>query len=325
MCAKTSLLNHILNSPCCEQRFAIIVNEVGEVGLDDSVLKWTSEDQVVETVNGCLCCAVRSDLVHLLLRLAATEIPRFDALIIETKGLADPAPMAQTFLINVDIKKEYRLDGIVTVIDAEHALQSSDEFTADSAGHGNSQGVQQVAFADRILLNKIDLVDEEGLDRLETRLRGINNQADIFRTSYAKVDPRYVVSIDAFSPQSILALNSKANGSDYARSHDPSAASVSFKFEGELNAHCLIKCIHDLLNDKGGDLLRYNGVLAVKGMDQKFLFHGIHMSFQGDYSPENLFESGEPRECSFNFIGRDLDRSKLEKGSCAWCVTRDRR
>merc|ERR1719410_678023 len=188
---KTTLLNHILSDQKHKMKFAIIENEFGEVGVDEKIMATQEkcEDQVVEVMNGCICCNVRGDLVEALKRMYE-RIKDFDAVIIETTGLADPAPVAQTFFVNEEVEKIYRLDGIITVVDAKHVIGHLDEVKPEGV---ENEAVEQLAFADRVLLNKTDLFaeqkdGEEELKKIEERIRGINKTAQIFRTSYSKID-----------------------------------------------------------------------------------------------------------------------------------------
>merc|ERR1711972_1170526 len=170
---KTTLLNHILESKDHGMRFAIIENEFGEVGVDEKVIKEESEEQLIEVMNGCICCTVRGDLSAALKRMAE-KISSFDGVIIETTGLADPAPVAQTFFVDEELKLSYQLDGIITVVDAKHVLEHLHEEKPEGV---ENEGVEQVAFADRILLNKCDLVAEETLEEVQKEIRRINANA----------------------------------------------------------------------------------------------------------------------------------------------------
>merc|ERR1719261_598834 len=172
---KTTLLNYILKSPDHGMRFAIIENEFGEVGVDDKVIQEQTEEDVIEVMNGCICCTVRGDLVEALKNLYK-KIAQFDAVIIETTGLADPAPVAQTFFVDDDVQALFSLDGIITVCDAKYIIQRLDDEKPEGV---ENEAVEQVAFADRILLNKTDLVEEAELPPIEERLKTINPSAQI--------------------------------------------------------------------------------------------------------------------------------------------------
>ena len=180
---KTTLLNHILEDPNHGLRFAIIENEFGEVGVDERILSEKADEEVIEVMNGCICCTVRGDLVVALKKLY-NKISQFDAVIIETTGMADPAPVAQTFFVDEAVQEFARLDGIVTLVDAKHIEQHLDEEKPEGA---ENEAVEQVAFADRIILNKIDLVTEDDLARVEGRLKAINRFAPILRSTQSTV------------------------------------------------------------------------------------------------------------------------------------------
>jgi len=306
-------------------KFAVIENEFGDVGVDDGVLKKSSEDQIIEMMNGCVCCTVRSDLVKVLKELAA--LPRrkkkaFDAVIIETTGLADPAPVAQTFFVDDDIAAAYRLDGIVAVVDAKHATQ---HLTEEKPEGVENEAVEQVAFADRILLNKVDLVDAKDLADVEQRLKAINSQAKIFHTTQAHVDPKLLLNIQAFSLDRVVAMDPEFLDTNGEHQHDENVTSLSFKFDGEVYVSRLEAFIEELLLTKATDLFRYKGFLAVKGMSRKFLFQGVHMLFQGTFDPEYEWNDKDTRECRFVFIGRDLDHDHLKNGFLQCRVDKDLR
>lgn len=307
---KTTLLNHILKSPDHGMRFAIIENEFGEVGVDDKVIVEAVDEEVIEVMNGCICCTVRGDLVKSLKNLHA-KIAKFDAVIIETTGLADPAPVAQTFFVDDDIQKMYTLDGICTVVDAKHILQHLDEEKPEGV---ENESVEQLAFADRILLNKIDLVsDPAELDAIEARIKSINSQAPVYRCERSEVDPNNLINLGAFDLDRVLKMDPEFLDTDGEHQHDQTVSSCSAKFEGELNVNKLKFWINTLLETKATDLFRYKGVLAVKGKPEKFVFQGVHMIFSGGFS-DQLWKEDEVRECRFVFIGRNLDKEDLLAG-----------
>merc|ERR1719189_2839152 len=188
---KTTLLNHILSDQTHKMKFAIIENEFGEVGVDEKILSAQEkvDEEVIEVMNGCICCTVRGDLVKALKRMYK-KVKSFDAVIIETTGLADPAPVAQTFFVDEEIQAKYKLDGIITVVDAKNIVKHLEEEKPEGV---ENESVEQLAFADRVLLNKTDLFaeqkdGEEMLKKIEGRIKGINSTAQIFRTSYSKID-----------------------------------------------------------------------------------------------------------------------------------------
>jgi len=306
---KTTLLNHILESPDHGKRFAIIENEFGEVGVDDKVIKETSVE-LIEVINGCVCCTVRGDLVKVLKRLEE-KFPSFDAVIIETTGLADPAPVAQTFFVDEDVARSYHLDGIITVVDAKHILQHLNEEKPEGV---ENESVEQIAFADRILLNKCDLVDKETLDEVMKAITGINSHAEIVHTTYSKLEPSKLLNIGAFDLNRVVEMDPGFLNTDGEHQHDSTVSSVSVRFEGELNYMQLKMWIRQLMRTKADDLFRYKGVLAVKGSAMKYVFQGVHMLFSGDLEPSFKWKDDEVRECRFVFIGRNLDKEALKLG-----------
>eukprot|EP00929_Paragymnodinium_shiwhaense_P115431 TRINITY_DN842_c0_g1_i3.p1 TRINITY_DN842_c0_g1~~TRINITY_DN842_c0_g1_i3.p1 ORF type:complete len:454 (+),score=93.23 TRINITY_DN842_c0_g1_i3:71-1363(+) len=306
---KTTLLNHILQSKDHGMRFAIIENEFGEIGVDDKVLKEVSEE-AIEVINGCICCTVRGDLAKALTRLRE-RISSFDGVIIETTGLADPAPVAQTFFVEQEVAQYYHLDGIITVVDAKHVLQHLHEEKPEGV---ENEAVEQVAFADRILLNKCDLVDEETLAEVEKEVKAINSHAQIIYTQHSKVDAARLINVGAFDVKRVVEMDPEFLNTDGDHEHDSSVSSVSVCFSGELNYQQLYMWIRSLMKTKAADLFRYKGVLAVKGSNTKFVFQGVHMLFNGGFEKDFQWKDDEERQCRFVFIGRNLDKPALEKG-----------
>ena len=308
---KTTLLNHILTSTEHKMRFAVIENEFGDVGIDENILVESSEESIIEVMNGCICCTVRGDLTDLLKKMHE-RIKDFDGVLIETTGLADPAPVAQTFFVDDDIVDKYKLDGIITVADAKHITQHLDEEKPEGV---ENESVEQIAFADRIMLNKIDLVSEEELKEVESKIKSINRFAPMYHTENSIIDPANLINIGSFDLEKTLEMDPEFLDTEAEHEHDERVTSTSSKFEGALNVNKLERWIGELMRDKGEDLFRYKGVLAVKGMDKKFVFQGVHMLFGGGFSSEVApWKEGETRECRFVFIGRDLDQEELQKG-----------
>lgn len=318
---KTTLLNHILTSTEHKMKFAVIENEFGDVGIDEEILVETSEESIIEVMNGCICCTVRGDLTEVLDRMY-DRIKDFDGVIIETTGLADPAPVAQTFFVDDRVADRYILDGIITVVDAKHIIQHLEDEKPEGI---ENESVEQLAFADRIMLNKIDLVDENELQHVESKIKAINRFAPIFRTENSLIDPKELINIGSFDLKRTLEMDPEFLDTDAEHEHDQRVTSTSSKFEGELNVSKLENWIGGLMRNKAEDLFRYKGVLAVKGMDEKYVFQGVHMLFGGKFSEEiGLWKEGEKRECRFVFIGRDLDHEALESGLME-CLAEDLR
>ena len=308
---KTTLLNHILSSMEHKMKFAVIENEFGDVGIDENILVESSEETIIEVMNGCICCTVRGDLTVALDNMY-DRIKDFDGVLIETTGLADPAPVAQTFFVDEKVVERYKLDGIITVVDAKHIIRHLDDEKPEDV---ENESVEQIAFADRIMLNKIDLVDEEQLQLVESRIKSINNFAPIFRTQNSLIEPKELINIGSFDLERTLEMDPEFLDTENEHEHDQRVTSTSARFEGELNVNKLDRWIGELMRDKGEDLFRYKGVLAVKGMDQKFVFQGVHMLFGGEFSEDiGLWKEGETRECRFVFIGKNLDHKELEEG-----------
>lgn len=326
---KTTLLNHILSDQKHQMKFAIIENEFGEVGVDEKIVAKQENvtEELIEVMNGCICCTVRGDLVQALKRMHK-KVKDFDAVLIETTGLADPAPVAQTFFVDEGIQAMYRLDGIITVVDAKHVIGHLDEEKPEGV---ENEAVEQLAFADRILLNKCDLFEEkksgeEELKKIEARLSGINKTAKIYRTKYSKIDPKLLLNLSAFDLDRVLEFDPEFLKQDPSEHiHDDRVTSIAVRFFGELNVNKLQSWIRTLIGspDKAGDLFRYKGVLAVKGMEQKFVFQGVHMLFAGGFSDEHTWGPKDKRECRFVFIGKNLKKMNLEEGFNA-CKVKDK-
>jgi len=307
---KTTLLNHILSSTEHNMKFAIIENEFGDIGIDENIIVESSEESIIEVMNGCICCTVRGDLTELLDSMY-DRIKDFDGVLIETTGLADPAPVAQTFFVDDRVVGRYKLDGIITVVDSKHIIQHVEEEKPEDV---ENEAVEQLAFADRIILNKIDLVSEDYLKEVESKIKSINGFAPIYHTQNSLVDTDYLIDIGSFDLDRTLEMDPEFLDTDAEHEHDQRVTSTSSKFEGELNVNKLEKWIGNLMENKAQDLFRYKGVLAVKGMNQKFVFQGVHMLFGGDYSEDFIWKDGEKRECRFVFIGRDLNHEDLQAG-----------
>jgi len=305
---KTTLLNHILRSPDHGMRFAIIENEFGEIGVDEKILSEKTNEEVIEVMNGCVCCTVRGDLVVSLKRLHE-KIALFDAVIIETTGLADPAPVAQTFFVDNDIKSMYSLDGIITVVDAKHIIPRLDEEKPEGV---ENEAVEQVAFADRLLLNKTDLVEEKELPAIEERVRKINPTVQILRSQYSKVDPKLLINVNAFSLDRVLEMDSEFLNTDGEHEHDPTVVSCSTRFETPLNIDLMQNWVRLMRGKYGANLYRYKGVLNVKNSPFKYVFQGVGMIYSGSF--RSMWGKDEKRESRFVFIGKNLDKQGLIDG-----------
>jgi len=304
---KTTLLNHILNDGSHGMKFAVIENEFGEIGVDEKVLSENVDEEVVEVMNGCICCTVRGDLVEALKRLHK-RIDKFDGVIIETTGLADPAPVAQTFFIDEDIKDMYNLDSIITVVDAKVIL---DRLAEEKPEGVENEAVEQVCFADRVLLNKTDLADEEKLKQIEAKIKQLNPTTSILRCQHAKVSPKDLLNIQAFELDRVLDFDPEFLDENQEHMHDETVSSVSCKIKGNVNEMMLSRWLQRLIQTDGANLYRYKGILSVKGNDYKFIFQGVGMIFNGNYADQKWGVPESERENIFVFIGKNLDHDWL--------------
>jgi G3E family GTPase len=302
---KTTLLNHILTENH-GRRIAVIENEFGEVGIDDALVL-EAEEEIFEMNNGCICCTVRGDLIRILGNLMRRR-DRFDQILIETTGLADPAPVAQTFFVDDEIAAQLSLDAIVCLVDAAHIVVQLDRERAEGA---ENEAVEQLAFADRIIINKVDLVDDEQLAEVERRVRAINALAPIVHTSHGKVDLGAVLDVGAFDLERVLDLD-PAFLTDTDHQHDESVTSVGFEVPGELDGGRLNDWLGALLRDQGADIFRSKGILAVAGDPNRYVFQGVHMLL--DSRPDRPWSPDEERTNKLVFIGRNLDRDALATG-----------
>lgn len=299
---KTTLLNRILTEEH-GLRIAVIENEFGEVGVDDALVL-DSREEIFEMNNGCICCTVRGDLIRMLSALLRQQ-SRFDRIVIETTGLADPAPVAQTFLMDDELSSQLRLDAIVTVVDAAHIGAHLDEVKPEGV---ENEAIEQIAFADRIVLNKTDLVSPDGLVTVLARIRRINAVAPILPALQASVSLPEVLDVGAFDLQRALDVDPAfLTESDHC--HDLSIASVGLEIPGEVDVAKLNTWLGDLLSTKGADIFRSKGVLAPAGSDTEYVFQGVHMLFDGADGRE---WGDRARINRLVFIGRNLDRSDLD-------------
>ncbi len=339
---KTTLLNRILTEPH-GQKFAVIVNEFGEIGIDNELIVGADEE-VFEMNNGCICCTVRGDLIRIIENLMKRR-DKFDAIIVETTGLADPAPVAQTFFMDQDVQAAARLDAVVTVADAmwlKDRLKDAPE------------AKNQIAFADVILLNKIDLVTPEQLREVEARIRAINPYAKLHKTVKASIPINEVLGRNAFDLDRILEiepafLTADDHDHDHHHDHDHTGAdcdhpshkhdhghshaahsngglkhyhdedmqSVALEIPGDVDPEKFMPWINDYVQTEGPHILRSKGILAFKGEPKRFVFQGVHMVLDGDLQRD--WRQDEKRTSKIVFIGRELKRDEIEKGfrACA--------
>ncbi|MFI5014411.1 MAG: CobW family GTP-binding protein [Hyphomicrobiales bacterium] len=350
---KTTLLNRILTEQH-GRRFAVIVNEFGEIGIDNELVVGADEE-IFEMNNGCVCCTVRGDLIRIVEGLMKRK-GKFDAIIVETTGLADPAPVAQTFFVDADVGAAAKLDAVVTVADARWLLDRLKDAP---------EAKNQIAFADVILLNKTDLVTQDQLEEVEARIRGINPYAKLHRTQNCAVPLDAVLGREAFDLERILTIepafldeeeeeedghhhhdhghghdHDHHDGSDHhdhhgahaggngdaaavkthshgglKHYHDEEMQAVAAKVEGEVDPEKFMPWISELTQTRGVDILRSKGILAFKGEPKRFVFQGVHMILDGDL--QRPWKEGEKRESKIVFIGRHLDEAAIRQGFLA--------
>jgi G3E family GTPase len=296
---KTTLLNRILSEQH-GRKYAVVINEFGELGVDNDLVVDTDEE-VFEMNNGCICCTVRGDLIRIVGGLMKRR-DRFDGIIIETTGLANPAPVAQTFFVDETVRDKTRLDAIVTVVDARHLPQR----LADS-----HEAADQIAFADVIVLNKIDLVTPDELAAVEASVRQRNPFAKIHRAERAGVPIAELLDQGAFDLARVLAGHPDFLDQD-SHEHNEDVRSLSFEVETPVDAERFNAWIGALLAERGGDLLRTKGILSFAGEDRRFAFQAVHMIADGDFI--GPWKPGETRSSRIVFIGRNLNRPQLRRG-----------
>jgi G3E family GTPase len=295
---KTTLLNRILTEQH-GQKIAVIVNEFGEVGIDHQLII-DADEEIFEMNNGCICCTVRGDLIRIIGNLMQRR-DKFDRLVIETTGLADPAPVIQTFFVDDDVQAQTHLDAVVTMVDAKHVLQ-----------HWDAEEVQeQIAFADVIALNKIDLVSAADLDALEQKIRAMNAIAKIYRTQDSALAIDAVLGLDAFNLERALAIDPDFLGEE-AHEHDATVGSIAIIKEGALDGEKLNDWMSELVRTQGENIFRMKGILNLAGRDHRFVFQGVHMIFDG--RQDRLWSATESRVNQLVFIGRGLDQVALQAG-----------
>src|SRR4029450_10149209 len=323
---KTTLLNRILSEPH-GKRFAIIVNEFGEIGIDNDLVV-NADEEVFEMNNGCICCTVRGDLVRIIDGLMRRK-GKFDAIIVETTGLADPAPVAQTFFVDDAVGKTTKLDAVVTVADAKWL----NDRLKDAPEAKN-----QIAFADVILLNKTDLVKPEELSEVEARIRGINPYAKVHKTERCRIALPEVLGRNAFDLDRILDIEPEfldGDGHDHHHDHghdhdhgdghhdhhhggglkhyhDEEMQSVSIRTDRPLDPDKFFPWVQQLVQEEGPSILRCKGILAFKDDPDRFVFQGVHMILDGDH--QRPWQDGEKRESRAVFIGRKLPEEKIRQG-----------
>jgi G3E family GTPase len=303
---KTTLLNRIL-SETHGKRFAVIVNEFGEVGIDNDLIV-DADEEIFEMNNGCICCTVRGDLVRIIAGLMQRS-RAFDGIIVETTGLADPAPVAQTFLVDEHVRRKTKLDAIITVADARHLLEQIDRAP---------EAQEQLAFADVVLVNKVDLVDVGKLATVERRIRNINPYAKIHRTERCRVDLAQVLARDAFNLERILEVEPGFLTEEHGHGHDEGIGSLSLVADRPMKPNRFVSWIQDVTQCYGTGILRMKGIASIEDDDRRFVVQGVHMLVEG--GSQRPWKEHEPRQTRIVFIGRDLPEDLLRQGFEACCA-----
>ena len=301
---KTTLLNYILRENH-GKRIAVIENEFGEISIDSDLVV-SSDEEIYEMSNGCICCvaSVRGDLLEVIRKLMSRG-DRIDYILIETSGLADPMPVAQAFFVDDEILDQVALDAIVTLIDSKHIEQHLDDVRYDGV---NSQAVDQIISADRVIVNKVDLVDGGTVERIEQRVRKLNQRSEIDRSSYARVNLDAILGIQAFEISQRAAAEPSFLENHYVHSHDPDVETLAVRIVGELDAGLVEAAAREIAADHGADLLRWKGVLAIAGNDRRVALQGVHRIFE--MHDLDRWE-GPHRDSRAVFIGKNLDRDRL--------------
>ncbi|PNG25534.1 CobW family GTP-binding protein [Methylocella silvestris] len=333
---KTTLLNRILSEDH-GKKFAVIVNEFGSIGIDNDLVVGADEE-VFEMNNGCICCTVRGDLIRIIEGLMKRK-GKFDAIIVETTGLADPAPVAQTFFVDADVREAARLDAVVTVADAKWLAERLKDAP---------EAKSQIAFADVIILNKIDLVGAEDLADVEARIRAINPYARLHKTQNCAVSLEEVLNRNAFDLDRILEIEPQfleveqehdhhehdhnhdhghkhehhdhddhhaKNGHGLKHYHDEEMQSVALTIEGDVDPDKFLPWINSYIQTEGAAILRSKGIIALKDEPKRFVFQGVHMILDGDLQQD--WKPGETRRSRVVFIGRHLKEDEIRSGFLA--------
>lgn len=312
---KTTLLNYILKENH-GMKIAVIENEFGEIGIDGGLVVGSTEE-IFEMTNGCVCCVAeaRDDLLRVIRQLLARP-ERLDHIIIETSGLADPYPVAQTFFLDDPIREETNLDGVIALVDAKHILQHLDDGLVEA--HDN-QAVDQIVCADRIVLNKIDLVGEADLLAVEARVIKLNETAEIVRSSFAQIDLKKILGLAAFDRNRKMAAEIGHDHDhhhhaahweqDASHDHDASVTSVGFELQGHMDPVQMARFVQEIKAQDTRDLFRMKGIFSVKDDEYCYVLHGVHD--QIEFRPNHPW--AEEERCNkIVFIGRNLDRAALQ-------------
>jgi len=324
---KTTLLNRILTEQH-GKKYAVIVNEFGEIGIDNDLIV-DADEEVFEMNNGCVCCTVRGDLIRIIEGLMKRK-GGFDAILVETTGLAKPAPVAQTFFVDADVRAKTKLDAIVTVVDAKHVLQQLET---------SEEAAEQIAFADVILLNKTDLVSKDELASIERKVREVNATARLHKMTRGDIPLDAIMGLHAFDLDRVTEIDPhflpdhdcddacahhdhhdhghEHHHHDHAHDHVGAAgiSSVALSTEKLINPEKLLPWLNELTQARGPDILRLKGIFAFPDEPKRFVVQGVHMIVEGDTQRD--WRDDEKRVSRIVFIGRNLDRAELEAAFAA--------
>ena len=302
---KTTLLNRILSEPH-GKKYAVIINEFGELGIDDQLVV-AADEEIFEMNNGCLCCTVRGDLIRVIGGLFKRS-QRLDGIVVETTGLADPAPVAQTFFADDEVQRRTRLDAIVTLVDGLNVAKQLDE---------GREAAEQIAFADLIILNKLDLISPEAANQLEARIRSINRFSEIIRATDSNVPIKQVMGRNSFELSRMIEiapqfLSPESLKEGHHHHHDSEIDSVSMEINGNIHIELFEQWMSEVLRTQGANIFRSKGILAVAGESKRMVFQGVHMQMRTSVGLP--WKSGEARKSQLVFIGRKLDSASLRSG-----------
>lgn len=305
---KTTLLNRILKEDH-GKKIAVVLNEIGDVNLDSELVVQSIGEELKIMNNGCVCCTVRGDLSRIAKDLVERKIP-FDHLVIETTGMADPSPVAQTFFMDDKLQEHFYLDAVVTVVDAFHIGRNLEEL---------KETQEQIGFADVVLLNKVDMVDASALESVEQKIRGINGVAKILRTERCAVGIDEVLGLGAFNLEARVAIDPSLLTAYHDHSHDDAIQSIYIEESRPLDIEKLNRFMSLVVNELGNQVLRSKGVVNVKGNDDRIVFQGVHMTMGS--APDRPWAEGEERKTQMVFIGRHLPADVLQEG-LSLCVAK---
>jgi G3E family GTPase len=305
---KTTLLNRILQEQH-GKKIAVILNEIGDVNLDSELVVQSLGEELKIMNNGCVCCTVRGDLTKICLDLIKNKV-NFDHLVIETTGMADPSPVAQTFFMEESLKKHFYLDAIITVVDAKYIEKNLQEIKETS---------DQIGFADVILLNKTDLVTAEQLAAAEHKIYSINNLAKLYKTNHSDIPITEILGIQAFDLDARVEVNPNITQEYHEHSHDEAIKSIYLEETQALDVERFSRFMQLVISELGNQLLRYKGIIYGAGLENRLVFQGVHTNM-GSFE-DRPWTSIETRKTKIVFIGRHLPYDILKEG-LALCVAK---